>query len=103
MCNSCTEGDDEARRKGQVLTLLAEQALHCQDFKAAYIHCQDLMAAGKTTLVDSNSVGIDPNEHYSAFLCPFFLFHISFISVLRFSWIFIIDYFVFGFLEMFVT
>ncbi|KAI7799761.1 putative neuroblastoma-amplified sequence [Triplophysa rosa] len=39
-------GDDEVRRKGQVLTLLAEQALHCQDFKASYIHCQDLMAAG---------------------------------------------------------
>nr|XP_055042803.1 NBAS subunit of NRZ tethering complex [Misgurnus anguillicaudatus] len=39
-------GDDEARRKGQVLTLLAAQALHCQDFKASYIHCQDLMAAG---------------------------------------------------------
>uniref|UniRef100_A0A3Q3K2P3 Neuroblastoma-amplified sequence N-terminal domain-containing protein n=1 Tax=Monopterus albus TaxID=43700 RepID=A0A3Q3K2P3_MONAL len=39
-------GDDEATRKGQVLTLLAEQALQCLDFKAAYIHCQDLMAAG---------------------------------------------------------
>ncbi|KAL7888773.1 hypothetical protein AOLI_G00037470 [Acnodon oligacanthus] len=39
-------GDDEARRKGQVLTLLAEQALHCHDYKASYIHCQDLMAAG---------------------------------------------------------
>ncbi|XP_051954373.1 NBAS subunit of NRZ tethering complex [Xyrauchen texanus] len=39
-------GDDEAKRKGQVLTLLAEQALHCQDFKASYIHCQDLIAAG---------------------------------------------------------
>uniref|UniRef100_A0A9J8AEJ9 NBAS subunit of NRZ tethering complex n=1 Tax=Cyprinus carpio carpio TaxID=630221 RepID=A0A9J8AEJ9_CYPCA len=39
-------GDDEAKRKGQVLTLLAEQALRCQDFKASYIHCQDLMAAG---------------------------------------------------------
>ncbi|XP_051501521.1 NBAS subunit of NRZ tethering complex-like isoform X3 [Myxocyprinus asiaticus] len=39
-------GDDEAKRKGQVLTLLAEQALNCQDFKASYIHCQDLMAAG---------------------------------------------------------
>ncbi|KAA0708511.1 Neuroblastoma-amplified sequence [Triplophysa tibetana] len=39
-------GDDEAMRKGQVLTLLAEQALHCKDFKATYIHCQDLMAAG---------------------------------------------------------
>uniref|UniRef100_A0A4W6EJA0 NBAS subunit of NRZ tethering complex n=1 Tax=Lates calcarifer TaxID=8187 RepID=A0A4W6EJA0_LATCA len=39
-------GDDEATRKGQVLTLLAEQALQCLDFKASYIHCQDLMAAG---------------------------------------------------------
>ncbi|XP_071402095.1 NBAS subunit of NRZ tethering complex-like, partial [Centroberyx affinis] len=39
-------GDDEAMRKGQVLTLLAEQALQCLDFKASYIHCQDLMAAG---------------------------------------------------------
>ncbi|XP_015247730.1 PREDICTED: neuroblastoma-amplified sequence [Cyprinodon variegatus] len=39
-------GDDEGKRKGQVLTLLAEQALKCLDFKASYIHCQDLMAAG---------------------------------------------------------
>ncbi|XP_036003420.1 neuroblastoma-amplified sequence isoform X2 [Fundulus heteroclitus] len=39
-------GDDNGRRKGQVLTLLAEQALKCLDFKASYIHCQDLMAAG---------------------------------------------------------
>uniref|UniRef100_A0A672H652 Uncharacterized protein n=1 Tax=Salarias fasciatus TaxID=181472 RepID=A0A672H652_SALFA len=39
-------GDDEATRKGQVLMLLAEQALQCLDFKASYIHCQDLMAAG---------------------------------------------------------
>ncbi|XP_069014456.1 NBAS subunit of NRZ tethering complex [Embiotoca jacksoni] len=39
-------GDDEATRKGQVLTLLAEQALQHLDFKASYIHCQDLMAAG---------------------------------------------------------
>uniref|UniRef100_A0A3B4YXD6 NBAS subunit of NRZ tethering complex n=1 Tax=Seriola lalandi dorsalis TaxID=1841481 RepID=A0A3B4YXD6_SERLL len=39
-------GDDEATRKGRVLTLLAEQALQCPDFKASYIHCQDLMAAG---------------------------------------------------------
>uniref|UniRef100_A0A3B4BNR5 Neuroblastoma-amplified sequence N-terminal domain-containing protein n=1 Tax=Pygocentrus nattereri TaxID=42514 RepID=A0A3B4BNR5_PYGNA len=48
-CHSCAllfSGDDEARRKGQVLTLLAEQALHCHDYKASYIHCQDLMAAG---------------------------------------------------------
>ncbi|KAM9782609.1 NBAS subunit of NRZ tethering complex [Neosynchiropus ocellatus] len=39
-------GGDEAARKGQVLTLLAEQALQYLDFKASYIHCQDLMAAG---------------------------------------------------------
>uniref|UniRef100_A0A3B3X2Q4 Sec39 domain-containing protein n=1 Tax=Poecilia mexicana TaxID=48701 RepID=A0A3B3X2Q4_9TELE len=39
-------GDDDKRRKGQVLTLLAEQALKCLDFKASYIHCQDLMGAG---------------------------------------------------------
>ncbi|XP_059211796.1 NBAS subunit of NRZ tethering complex [Centropristis striata] len=39
-------GDDKDTRKGQVLTLLAEQALQCLDFKASYIHCQDLMAAG---------------------------------------------------------
>uniref|UniRef100_A0A3B3DQK4 NBAS subunit of NRZ tethering complex n=1 Tax=Oryzias melastigma TaxID=30732 RepID=A0A3B3DQK4_ORYME len=39
-------GHDEATRRGQVLTLLAEQALQSLDFKASYIHCQDLMAAG---------------------------------------------------------
>ncbi|XP_078131426.1 NBAS subunit of NRZ tethering complex [Sander vitreus] len=39
-------GNDKDVRKGQVLTLLAEQALQCLDFKASYIHCQDLMAAG---------------------------------------------------------
>uniref|UniRef100_A0A8C6U129 NBAS subunit of NRZ tethering complex n=1 Tax=Neogobius melanostomus TaxID=47308 RepID=A0A8C6U129_9GOBI len=39
-------GDDEATRKGQVLTLLAEQALESTDFKASYIHCRDLMTAG---------------------------------------------------------
>ncbi|XP_061667899.1 NBAS subunit of NRZ tethering complex isoform X1 [Syngnathoides biaculeatus] len=39
-------GDDGATRKGQVLTLLAEQALQSLDFKASYIHCQDLMTAG---------------------------------------------------------
>uniref|UniRef100_A0A1A7XPK9 Neuroblastoma amplified sequence n=1 Tax=Iconisemion striatum TaxID=60296 RepID=A0A1A7XPK9_9TELE len=39
-------GDDEAKRRGQVLTLLAEQALNCLDFKVSYIHCQDLIAAG---------------------------------------------------------
>lgn len=39
-------GDDKATRKGQVLMLLAEQALQFLDFKTSYIHCQDLMAAG---------------------------------------------------------
>ncbi|XP_043920727.1 neuroblastoma-amplified sequence [Protopterus annectens] len=39
-------GDDQPRRKGQVLMLLAEQALRCQDYRAANIHCQELMAAG---------------------------------------------------------
>ncbi|XP_035278775.1 neuroblastoma-amplified sequence [Anguilla anguilla] len=39
-------GDDEPKRKGQVLTLLAEQALQHHDYKASYIHCQDLMATG---------------------------------------------------------
>ncbi|KAK9531668.1 hypothetical protein VZT92_011078 [Zoarces viviparus] len=39
-------GDDKDVRKGQVLTLLAEQALQCLDFKASYIHSRDLMAAG---------------------------------------------------------
>ncbi|KAJ8397645.1 hypothetical protein AAFF_G00436440, partial [Aldrovandia affinis] len=38
--------DDEPKRKGQVLTLLAEQALQFHDYKASYIHCQDLMATG---------------------------------------------------------
>uniref|UniRef100_A0A8C5H6L0 Neuroblastoma-amplified sequence n=1 Tax=Gouania willdenowi TaxID=441366 RepID=A0A8C5H6L0_GOUWI len=40
-------GDDETNRRGQVLSLMAEQALQCLDFKASYIHCQDLMAAGR--------------------------------------------------------
>ncbi|XP_063079339.1 NBAS subunit of NRZ tethering complex [Engraulis encrasicolus] len=39
-------GDDEARRKGQVLTLLAEQALLSEDYKASYSHCQELMTTG---------------------------------------------------------
>ncbi|KAM3930474.1 NBAS subunit of NRZ tethering complex isoform 3-T3 [Leptodactylus fuscus] len=39
-------GNEETEMKGQVLTLLAEQALHCQDYKAANGHCQELMAAG---------------------------------------------------------
>uniref|UniRef100_A0AAY5KHE6 Neuroblastoma-amplified sequence N-terminal domain-containing protein n=1 Tax=Esox lucius TaxID=8010 RepID=A0AAY5KHE6_ESOLU len=39
-------GGDEWRRRGQVLTLLAEQALQALDFNTSYIHCQDLMASG---------------------------------------------------------
>ncbi|XP_062857972.1 NBAS subunit of NRZ tethering complex [Trichomycterus rosablanca] len=39
-------GGDEDQRRGRVLTLLAEQALQCHDYKASYIHCQDLTAAG---------------------------------------------------------
>lgn len=34
-------------RKGQVLILLVEQALSFQDYKAASMHCQELMAAGE--------------------------------------------------------
>ncbi|CAL9692306.1 unnamed protein product [Knipowitschia caucasica] len=45
-------GDDEATRKGQVLTLLAEQALQSLDFKASYIHCRDLMSAGYSAAWD---------------------------------------------------
>nr|DBA25758.1 TPA: hypothetical protein GDO54_010108 [Pyxicephalus adspersus] len=38
--------NDNMERKGQVLTLLAEQALQCQDYKAANGHCQELMVTG---------------------------------------------------------
>ncbi|XP_048153364.1 NBAS subunit of NRZ tethering complex isoform X3 [Corvus hawaiiensis] len=36
-------GDDQMERKGQVLILLVEQALSFQDYKAASMHCQELM------------------------------------------------------------
>ncbi|XP_041486381.1 neuroblastoma-amplified sequence [Microtus oregoni] len=39
-------GEDPEERRGQVLILLVEQALHVQDYKAASMYCQDLMAAG---------------------------------------------------------
>uniref|UniRef100_A0A8C5T7B4 NBAS subunit of NRZ tethering complex n=1 Tax=Malurus cyaneus samueli TaxID=2593467 RepID=A0A8C5T7B4_9PASS len=39
-------GDDQVERKGQVLILLVEQALSFQDYKAASMHCQELMATG---------------------------------------------------------
>lgn len=47
MCVCVFVGDDGSQRKGQVLTLLAEQALHSHDYKASSIHCQELMAAGR--------------------------------------------------------
>uniref|UniRef100_A0A8D2MV11 NBAS subunit of NRZ tethering complex n=1 Tax=Zonotrichia albicollis TaxID=44394 RepID=A0A8D2MV11_ZONAL len=39
-------GDDQMERRGQVLILLVEQALSFQDYKAASMHCQELMATG---------------------------------------------------------
>ncbi|XP_052380578.1 NBAS subunit of NRZ tethering complex isoform X2 [Oncorhynchus keta] len=39
-------GGDEWRYKGQVFSLLAQQALQALDYKTSYIHCQDLMASG---------------------------------------------------------
>lgn len=42
-------GDDQMERKGQVLILLVEQALSFQDYKAASMHCQELMSAGEVT------------------------------------------------------
>uniref|UniRef100_A0A8C0HGQ5 NBAS subunit of NRZ tethering complex n=1 Tax=Chelonoidis abingdonii TaxID=106734 RepID=A0A8C0HGQ5_CHEAB len=39
-------GDDQTERKGQVLIVLVERALHFQDYKAASMHCQELIATG---------------------------------------------------------
>ncbi|KAL0620506.1 Neuroblastoma-amplified sequence [Plecturocebus cupreus] len=39
-------GEDPEERRGQVLILLVEQALHFHDYKAASMHCQELMATG---------------------------------------------------------
>ncbi|XP_024408243.2 NBAS subunit of NRZ tethering complex [Desmodus rotundus] len=39
-------GEDPDERRGQVLMLLAEQALRLHDYKAASVHCQELMATG---------------------------------------------------------
>ncbi|XP_006869532.1 PREDICTED: neuroblastoma-amplified sequence-like, partial [Chrysochloris asiatica] len=39
-------GEDSEERRGQVLILLVEQALHFHDYKAANMHCQELMATG---------------------------------------------------------
>nr|XP_020023869.1 neuroblastoma-amplified sequence [Castor canadensis] len=39
-------GEDPEERRGQVLILLVEQALRFHDYKAANVHCQELMAAG---------------------------------------------------------
>ncbi|KAM5262785.1 NBAS subunit of NRZ tethering complex [Ctenodactylus gundi] len=39
-------GEDSEERRGQVLILLAEQALRFHDYKVANLHCQELMATG---------------------------------------------------------
>ncbi|XP_059883056.1 NBAS subunit of NRZ tethering complex isoform X2 [Delphinus delphis] len=39
-------GEDPEERRGQVLILLVEQALRFHDYKAASVHCQELMATG---------------------------------------------------------
>ncbi|KAF0870718.1 NBAS protein, partial [Crocuta crocuta] len=39
-------GEDPEERRGQVLILLVEQALRFHDYKAANVHCQELMATG---------------------------------------------------------
>lgn len=65
-------GDDKATRKGQVLTLLAEQALQCLDFKTSYIHCQDLMAAGMLDVQISADfmMGFMVHTHLASLQCP---------------------------------
>lgn len=40
-------GEDPEERRGQVLILLVEQALRFHDYKAASVHCQELMATGE--------------------------------------------------------
>ncbi|XP_044117988.1 neuroblastoma-amplified sequence isoform X1 [Neovison vison] len=39
-------GEDPEERRGQVLILLVEQALRFHDYKAASVHCRELMATG---------------------------------------------------------
>ncbi|XP_022409869.2 neuroblastoma-amplified sequence isoform X1 [Delphinapterus leucas] len=39
-------GEDPEERRGQVLILLVEQALRFHDYRAANVHCQELMATG---------------------------------------------------------
>ncbi|XP_049759436.1 NBAS subunit of NRZ tethering complex isoform X1 [Elephas maximus indicus] len=39
-------GEDSEERRGQVLILLVEQALRFHDYRAANMHCQELMATG---------------------------------------------------------
>ncbi|XP_053443844.1 NBAS subunit of NRZ tethering complex isoform X2 [Nycticebus coucang] len=39
-------GEDPEERRGQVLILLVEQALRFHDYKAANMHCQELMVTG---------------------------------------------------------
>lgn len=40
-------GEDPEERRGQVLILLVEQALRFHDYKAASVHCRELMATGE--------------------------------------------------------
>lgn len=40
-------GENSEERQGQVLILLVEQALRFHDYKAASVHCRELMATGE--------------------------------------------------------
>lgn len=40
-------GENPEERQGQVLILLVEQALRFHDYKAASVHCRELMATGE--------------------------------------------------------
>ena len=66
---SVCPGDDEAARKGQLLTLLAEQALQCLDFKASYIHCRELLAAGRQMTLENFVIPLSPTWLYPALKC----------------------------------
>ncbi|XP_030897016.1 neuroblastoma-amplified sequence [Leptonychotes weddellii] len=50
LTDSCMDlarwSEDPEERRGQVLILLVEQALRFHDYKAASVHCQELMATG---------------------------------------------------------
>ena len=54
-------GEDPDERRGQVLMLLAEQALRLHDYKAASVHCQELMATGEV------------DNHLAPCSCPLYM------------------------------